>query len=1268
MSFYTALTGLKGAQTDISTTSNNIANVGSNGFKKSRAEFGDIFGSTPLQAKSVGVGTLTKSITQQFSQGNIATSSNSLDMAISGQGFFALQAGGNAQQTVYTRNGAFNVDDTGFIVDSNGQFLLGYPVDDDGAVSDKTLAGANKLQLKSEYGAPKQTDNITMGVNLSSETPVLPADNIFDANNPDTYSANSSVTIFDSAGNPQSATVFYLKTQNATDADPTFKYDTKMIVDGLEITPQLTRAVDPQEAALFIDKFGQQTTVPQDPAYILEGKGFPLYKADDLGVPVESTPAVLRSNGIETFLGDGRVVEIVTDPLEFKSTREYQTLSGVASPTGSTFWGKDFLLIDVDASGPVSIDIPPGTYNGMQLAAAVEIATRNAFGDDRKIRLTDDIDNKFSIDLKITSGDGLSTGLSTPIEVDLHQSSMVNTAVEAKAGMTLDNFLSHAQVRTNDAMNAYIQPNGNAAGVDSTKVSALGADGRLFKKLVGTAIPNTAIPATGIPSARISGNDIITVTQKTNNTPGNNAVTTTNRFVAYSNDSTGAEANKPAVKAYDNNVAAALTTGTFGTHAAGTTYAGKPYFEVPIAGFTLTPETVRFMQFPAANKTTTLMTDTFGDKDITVTEVTTTGATAGNYRVTLDFVLPNATTWPASGTNQLAAELPVRVLAKPSDHIVAYFENTAGLVEGVDEVYTSSKIVVQEIGASALRTAAQITTANTGGGVNALAFGGSLASGQNVSTLGLAAGVLSTNWVDDRDPAIKIGYDEQEQRLTFDGDNSQLGLGTGIGMNNFTVYSQVLAAGTNSVGIQAYGNNSDISLATDDKAIGNSFVADGPQLQAQNKRFGMEVNFDTVNNAFEFKSGSTGETLAANSAQGVAANQSKSDVAVGRYGLTILGERDPTDAATYAAHKIGAGTNQVLGFPREGEVGYTAATGIVSTPAVATGAEALIDMQNAFTLTTAGNENRFNIVVNGVSAFIELPEKNYTGITMATALESRINQMKHPVTGQPVGGVDVTYNGATNNLVFTTGTTGDSSTFKIEGSLRFGLKDIPLGIGNTTEIKTPVQATDELGRPLFVSPTGEITTRTDDFADNIVEDFYPLYLDDGELTFNKAGTLISPITQVTYDGLPNANITVDYSEATQLAQPFSAQNVGQNGAASGRLTNLEIDNYGNVLAGYSNGENVSLGKIIIANFNNNSGLKQIGNSTFTSTAASGDPELGEAAEDGFGNILSGSLERSNVDITEELVNLITAQRNYQAAAKAMETTTSMTQTIINIRL
>ena len=144
-------------------------------------------------------------------------------------------------------------------------------------------------------------------------------------------------------------------------------------------------------------------------------------------------------------------------------------------------------------------------------------------------------------------------------------------------------------------------------------------------------------------------------------------------------------------------------------------------------------------------------------------------------------------------------------------------------------------------------------------------------------------------------------------------------------------------------------------------------------------------------------------------------------------------------------------------------------------------------------------------------------------------------------------------------------------------------------------------------------------------------------------------------------------MTVDFSQATSFDQPFAAADVTQDGYTKGRLSNLEIDTYGNVQAGYSNGQNVVLGKIMVASFTNQSGLKQIGNSTFISTAASGDPELGEASEDGFGQILSGSLERSNVDITEELVNLITSQRNYQAAAKAIETSTSMTQTIINIR-
>ena len=113
------------------------------------------------------------------------------------------------------------------------------------------------------------------------------------------------------------------------DEDQTFKYSTKMFVDGVEILPELTRATDTKGVTQFIDKFGQKTTAPTEinPAYILEGKGSPLYKADDLGEATKSTPAMLTGLGLEAFLGDGKTVEIVTDPMQFKRTMEYQALA-----------------------------------------------------------------------------------------------------------------------------------------------------------------------------------------------------------------------------------------------------------------------------------------------------------------------------------------------------------------------------------------------------------------------------------------------------------------------------------------------------------------------------------------------------------------------------------------------------------------------------------------------------------------------------------------------------------------------------------------------------------------------------------------------------------------------------------------------------------------------------------------------------------------------------------------------------------------------------
>lgn len=1217
MSFYTALTGLKGAQTDISTTSNNIANVGSTGFKKSRADFGDIFGSTPLQTNAVGAGTATKSITQQFSQGNITQSTNTLDMAISGQGFFAMQTGGNSGQVVYSRNGAFTVSDSGYIVDSNGQFLLGYPVDDAGAVSDKTLQGATKMQLAANFGTPEATRNINMGVNLPADAEVIASDIDFDPNDAATYSSSSSVTIFDNGGNPKSATVFYIKTQNPSASDQTFKYDTKMFVDGVEITPELTRATDAKGTAQFIDKFGQKTTVPEDPAYILEGKGSPLYRADDLGEPQKSTPAMLTGLSLETYLGDGRTIEVVTDPLQFKRTMEYQSIANVDPVVPGTFWGKDFLLVDVDNSGPVSIDIPPGTYNGEELASAVEVALQDAFGDDKKVQLTTDVDNTFTIDFKKSSGDGKSTGLPTPITVDLHDTSIVTSTPDD--GLEMDEFLSHAQTLITTELNEYIQ---NGTQVDATAVENIGASGKLFKSQIGSAI--TVAP---------DEYDVIKIDHTYN-------TATTERYIAYSN-----VGNDPEIKAYDKLFLDAVTT--MGVE--------NGYLTVTVAGSAITDnmEVLRFQQNDVTNNgTSTDFIEMVGSSEIAIREASLVN-NGNDTKFILDFIPP--------GGAIPGGQDPINVLAKPSDHIEAFFEDTAGLVEGVDEVFYSNKIVMREIGESAKRTTAIVTA-----DADAIAVTATLNVGTTDATYGLDTVTETTNWVDARDPAVKIGYDEINQRLTFDGVNSKLGKGTGVGFDTFTIYSKKLDAGKNGLGIPALGESPEVDLQTDELLLGDAFVADGPEIRQENKRYGMEVEFDTVNNVFNIKSGTTGEALKAGSVVGVNVAQNESSVAVGRYNLLNDGTRDTTDDAEYAFNKIGKGANQIMGFPREGVEGYTDPTGLVSKPAVTTGIEALMDMTQAFTITAQNGENIFNVVVGGVSASIVIPEGNYKGDTLAEALESRINAMKNPISGQSVGGVTVEYNADTNNLTFTTAVTGEGTTLAVNGALRFGLKDIPLGLGETTTVRQPVQATDELGRPLYISPNGEITANNQDFADNMVQDFYPLYLDEGELTFDLDGKLVSPITKVNYTGMLN-QLTVDFSNATQLDQAFSADGVTQDGYAAGRLTNLEIDNYGNVRAGYSNGQNVTLGKIMLVSFGNQSGLKQIGNSTFIATAASGDPELGEAAEDGFGQILSGSLERSNVDITEELVNLITSQRNYQAAAKAIETSSSMTQTIINIR-
>lgn len=146
-----------------------------------------------------------------------------------------------------------------------------------------------------------------------------------------------------------------------------------------------------------------------------------------------------------------------------------------------------------------------------------------------------------------------------------------------------------------------------------------------------------------------------------------------------------------------------------------------------------------------------------------------------------------------------------------------------------------------------------------------------------------------------------------------------------------------------------------------------------------------------------------------------------------------------------------------------------------------------------------------------------------------------------------------------------------------------------------------------------------------------------------------------------------AGLTFNYSASTQFGSEFAVNELTQDGFTSGRLSGVDVDNTGVVFARFTNGQSEPLGKVALARFNNNQGLRQVGDTGWAESFASGDVQLGEAGTSSYGLVQSGALENSNVDLAAQLVNLITAQRNFQANAQVITTADAITQSVINIR-
>lgn len=491
---------------------------------------------------------------------------------------------------------------------------------------------------------------------------------------------------------------------------------------------------------------------------------------------------------------------------------------------------------------------------------------------------------------------------------------------------------------------------------------------------------------------------------------------------------------------------------------------------------------------------------------------------------------------------------------------------------------------------------------------------------------------------------IDAGYDPVARSFTFKSTDpaitlavrGELNPATATGAMAFVSPNIALGLGLDYVDVDIQGYYPPVS--------GVPVTPNGLSIRAkEDQRYGLRCSFDSANKLFRFESGTTGDT---------------SSVEISK--LTPFGKQLlnlPLDVVS----------NDVKITPS-----ISAVRGITSTGASCSGTTLALNVSSNFAVNSTNN--KFVVTVNDVKGTVIIPpDNNYTMAGFKAALQKGINELES-VAGSTVNGVTVDYDPVLNVMTFTSGTTGSDSFIQVSGDTVWGLSAGASGRGSTSSWIKPTQTKvvqNGISTDIYISNTGKETSTNDGF--NGLPEWSPIYLHKGELTFNTAGKLISPTkgaqldTVFLADGKGALKINIDYSKSTQFSSPFAVLSQSQDGAPEGDLIGVNIGDDGLVNASYSNGAQKSLGKIALVNFSNPTGLRQIGDSSFYASSSSGSPTLGEAGSAGFGTIRAGATERANVDLTQELVDLITGQRNFQAAAKAIETNTTLTQTIIQIR-
>ena len=1212
MSFNIGLSGIRAASTDLEVTGNNVANASTTGFKESRAEFSDVYTSTLLGtgSKPVGSGVMVENVRQEFSQGNISGTENALDMAIDGNGFFILEDRGSIS---YTRAGLFGLDKEGFVVANNNSRVQGFDANSDGVVSG--VLGDIQIQVGNQ--APALTSRVSSILNLDAGEEVLQEQGLELVSNglsigvPDSGIIDSTASTLVAAGQPTTAGVPALLdwTGGNVLAGVGGVADTGYVA-GIQMSFDIGDGNGLQAITLDGVPAGSSQ---QDVLNDIQKQLNLVFGTQELTATVSSTGELLVTRaGINGTNGTS---------FTMATTGAWDTTFGANGGVQAGIAGSQLFI----GSTPISSDFRsiPGTSTTTRTTATPPLGiVASSVGAPHQLTANNTYSN---LDVSTVGTNVLAFTVATEAggnyPINLSEAAWIGAAPGNFASVNLGEMV--AQINTQITA---------TAGAGNEETIAVVNAGRIE---FNANVP----PSANGDFVQIADNTVSSNVYNLNNL----GFLTTNRFDAgvepvVANNEFNLEVTSPV---------AGNSAGPFQITIPPNNYASLEDVAVAVqqqidvyigAGGLNGKVTVEAVggQLVFTN------TNTGSNEGISIT------ATAGEPLAAAALGLDSLFT--VNGQDEIDKSNSFRLnLTVPAPDL----NNRSGSVLiSLDEDYRS----VQQLATSINR---QLNSQNADDyiGIRAQAV------------------EISPKVVPPQFTLELVAVEEGEASIISLSDITASGPDTSSEALYAILQSNPADGSLFTAGIEGVNNQYPAQEATIVDPDGEETVVKIPEgteaneiASIFNQQPGITATADTVMTIPLSSYNNPGNTLKL-SVNG----QMLTSTTLPEIAEEIISFRSTT-LPGFTAEISEAGdliiTNEI-GRDVKIEIDSPSSTdSIVVQGAVNTGPVVLGGTATAATAAAVGGSITFTLnegykmqepfpVVSGL--FGALTEDEFTPVVLNAFDPTDQNTYNHATS-------TTTYDSLGNEHVMT----------------QFFVKE-PLD---------PTRPNEANIWAMYVQVDGQDVGDPDStlsFPENLIPT--PARY---ELFFNQDGTLDEDATGDIYitnwdpldaagdptgamtslnvleGGLPltepstNSNFQIILDGSTQFGSSFAVSEVNQNGYTTGRLAGLEVDQEGVIFARYTNGQAQVLGQVALANFRNPEGLTPLGDTGWAESFESGVATVGSPRTASFGQVRASALEDSNVDISEELVGLIIAQRNFQASAKTIETMDQVTQTILNI--